>query len=230
MEHFDKKTQKEINERKVLFKTYLIKHDTTQKAIAAELGISMTSILRSIERGAFEYGPFAEWWKKNIEYQTQNTTAMDSTNKKETPKIGDKCSNRSSYSNSELHSRLKAIRKTLNLNQDKFAKKLGISQNFLSSIERSDRGISSTVIVALDKIGVNLHWLLSGKGEMFLTDTDEITDSNGHISEAVKLLSELPEEKQKECIGYIKDKKLLLELQKQVENNARTIESNKKSS
>ena len=58
-----KKTKKEIKERKVLFKIYLIEHDTTQKAIAAELGISMTSILRSIERGAFVSGPFSEWWK-----------------------------------------------------------------------------------------------------------------------------------------------------------------------
>lgn len=73
-----KKTKKEIKERKVLFKIYLIEHDTTQKAIAAELGISMTSILRSIERGAFVSGPFAEWWRKNINAES-NSAAMDET-------------------------------------------------------------------------------------------------------------------------------------------------------
>ena len=218
MEHFDKKTQKEINERKVLFKTYLIKHDTTQKAIAAELGISMTSILRSIERGAFEYGPFAEWWKKNIEYQTQNTTAMDSTIKKETPKIGDKCSNRSSYSNSELHSRLKAIRKTLKLNQTNFAKLLGISQTHLSSVEKGKKRFSALLFIPLKKLNVNLDWLVDGKGSMFnVEDENKIPISNSEIKTAIEILLELPEDRQKECINFIKDKKLLLELQKQVE-------------
>ena len=218
MEHFDKKTQKEINERKVLFKTYLIKHDTTQKAIAAELGISMTSILRSIERGAFEYGPFAEWWKKNIEYQTQNTTAMDSTIKKETPKIGDKCSNRSSYSNSELHSRLKAIRKTLKLNQTNFAKLLGISQTHLSSVERGEKRFSALLFIPLKKLNVSLDWLVDGKGSMFnVEDENKIPISNSEIKTAIEILLELPEDRQKECINFIKDKKLLLELQKQVE-------------
>ncbi len=74
-----KKTKKEIKERKVLFKIYLIEHDTTQKAIAAELGISMTSILKSIERGAFVSGPFAEWWRKNIKNAESNSAAMNGT-------------------------------------------------------------------------------------------------------------------------------------------------------
>ena len=72
-----KKTKKEIKERKELFKRYLIEHDTTQKAIAAELGISMTSILKSIERGAFVSGPFSEWWKKNINNAESNSAAMN---------------------------------------------------------------------------------------------------------------------------------------------------------
>ena len=61
-----KKTKRDVKARKVLFKVYLIEHDTTQKAIATELGISLTAIAKSIERGAFVSGPFAEWWKKNI--------------------------------------------------------------------------------------------------------------------------------------------------------------------
>ncbi len=61
-----KKTKRDVKERKILFKSYLIQHDITQKALAAELGVSMTSIIKSIERGAFEWGPFADWWKINI--------------------------------------------------------------------------------------------------------------------------------------------------------------------
>ncbi|MBQ3367848.1 helix-turn-helix domain-containing protein [bacterium] len=218
MEHFEKKNRKEINERKVLFKTYLIKHDTTLKAIAAELGISMTSILKSIERGTFEWGPFAEWWKKNIEHHSQNAMENDSTIKKETPKIGGKYSNKSFYSNLEFHSRLKAIRKTLKLNQMNFAKLLGISQTFLSSIERGEKRFSALLFIPLKKLNVSLDWLVDGKGSMFNSgDENKISVSNSEIKTAIEILLELPEDRQKECINFIKDKKLLLELQKQVE-------------
>ena len=56
-----------VKKRQIEFKTYLIKHDTTQKKIAEQLGLNMSSITRSIERGVFVSGPFADWWKKNIE-------------------------------------------------------------------------------------------------------------------------------------------------------------------
>ena len=75
----------------------------------------------------------------------------------------------------------------------------------------------------LIELNVNLNWLLFGKGEMF-TDGKKtlvnIADPTGTLSEAVKLLSALPEEKQIECIGYIKDKKLLLELQEKLRKDA----------
>lgn len=198
MEHLEKKTQKEINERKVLFKTYLINHDTTQKAIAAELGISMTSILRSIERGAFEWGPFAEWWKKNIEYHSQNTSKTNSTIK-EPPielTVEEKSlltsSKTSPYSsNLEPHERLKTLRKILNLNQDKFSKKLGISQTYCSDIERGTKGLSSTVFISLDKLGINLHWFITGQGEMF-NSSSFVKTLDGEITKAINILLELP--------------------------------------
>lgn len=72
-----RKTKKAVKDRKVLFRVYLIEHDTTQKAIAAELGIATSSIVKQIERGAFVSGPFAAWWKKNIIHfdsiETQST-------------------------------------------------------------------------------------------------------------------------------------------------------------
>ena len=47
-------------------KTYLIRNQRTQKEIADELGVESSAIKRSIERGVFKTGPFADWWKKNI--------------------------------------------------------------------------------------------------------------------------------------------------------------------
>ena len=71
-----------------------------------------------------------------------------------------------------MHERLKAIRKALNVKQYALADKLGITSNFLSELERGNRNIFSTVLLALDKIGVNLHWLITGQGEMFLTNSE----------------------------------------------------------
>lgn len=219
MELLEKKTQKEINERKVLFKTYLIQHDTTQKAIAAELGISMTSILRSIERGAFEWGPFAEWWKKNIEYHSQNTSKTNSTIKE--PPIELTVEEKSlitspktspSSSNLEPRERLKTLRKILNLNQDKFSKKLRIAQTSYSSIEQGKRNLSSTILISLDNLGINIHWLLTGNGEMF-NSSSFFKNLDGEITKAIDILLELPEDKKQECINYINDKKMLFDLQ-----------------
>ena len=66
-----KQTKKDIKERQVTFKSYLIRHDTNQRKIAKELGISATAIARSIERGAFVSGPFAKWWRQNVENTDQ---------------------------------------------------------------------------------------------------------------------------------------------------------------
>lgn len=71
MKKSKQQTKKEIKERQVTFKSYLIRHDTNQRKIAKELGISATAIAKSIERGAFVSGPFSQWWKKNIEKAEQ---------------------------------------------------------------------------------------------------------------------------------------------------------------
>ena len=60
------KKAKAVKEREVLFKAYLIRNQRTQKEIADELGVESSAIKRSIERGVFKTGPFAEWWKQNI--------------------------------------------------------------------------------------------------------------------------------------------------------------------
>ena len=61
-----KKFSAEVRARKLMFRSYLLENETTQSAVARELGVSSTAIRRSVERGAFVKGPFAEWWKVNI--------------------------------------------------------------------------------------------------------------------------------------------------------------------
>lgn len=113
-----------------------------------------------------------------------------------------------------MQERLKIIRKTLNLKQGAFAEKLGITQAYLSEIEKGKKSISATVLLSLDALGINLHWFITGNGGMFFVENENIADS--YIATAIQLLSEMPEEKKQECLSVIQEKKLLLELQGQL--------------
>jgi len=50
-----------------------------------------------------------------------------------------------------------------------FAKKLGVSKNSVAHYERGERTPDASVLQAyFDRFSVNLNWLVSGEGEMFL--------------------------------------------------------------
>lgn len=66
--------------------------------------------------------------------------------------------------------RLKKLIKALNINQVSFARSLGMAQ---PNISRMVSGAGSVSVEVLNRIAakymeVNLHWLLTGNGEMFL--------------------------------------------------------------
>lgn len=64
--------------------------------------------------------------------------------------------------------RLKKLRKEKNLNQSEFASLIGTSQANISRYEKGEIIPSSDFLSKIaDKLGVNLNWLLTGKGSMF---------------------------------------------------------------
>lgn len=76
-------------------------------------------------------------------------------------------------SNSDINigDRLRQIRKILNLQQKDFADKVGISQGFLSELESNKKAPSHTLLIAISHVfKVNLNWLLTGEGEMFIKE------------------------------------------------------------
>ena len=103
----------------------------------------------------------------------------------------------------QLNERIKKIRKTLNLTQQEFAKRIGLSQNVLTNYESGRRNPSSSVINNICKtFHVNEEWLRSGEGEMLkpLVEEDEITafiddllsDESAHFKRRlIHVLSEL---------------------------------------
>ena len=68
----------------------------------------------------------------------------------------------------DIQSRIKAIRKALNMTQEKFAESLGVPKRTYISYEQGDRVITDRLIVSVCAVhNVDEHWLRTGEGEMF---------------------------------------------------------------
>ena len=66
-------------------------------------------------------------------------------------------------------SRLKKIRQELKLSQEEFAKKIGVSKQYISNLEADRYTLNNERLVSLAvDFKVSLNYLLLGIGEMFL--------------------------------------------------------------
>lgn len=66
------------------------------------------------------------------------------------------------------HSRLHQVREALNLSQRDLAGKLGVTGTAWQNYESGKNVPGGSVLKALFDLGVNMNWLFSGEGEMFL--------------------------------------------------------------
>lgn len=108
-----------------------------------------------------------------------------------------------------MNERIKLLRNTLNLSQEAFGEKIGVTRASISNMEKGTRNPSEQTIKSICReFNVNYAWLLEGKGEMFsaLPETllDEVAEEY-ELDELDKLLvkkyMQLPLEKR----GVIKD-------------------------
>jgi transcriptional regulator with XRE-family HTH domain len=73
-----------------------------------------------------------------------------------------------------MHTRLRAIRKALRLNQKYFAEQIGLNQNSLSMIEKNHTPVTEkNVKLVCATFNVNEQWLRTGNGEMFCSSPYE---------------------------------------------------------
>lgn len=80
-----------------------------------------------------------------------------------------------------VNTRIIELRKNLNLTQDEFAKKIGLSRNFIWMIEKGDRIPSDRTISDICRtFGVDEIWLRDGIGEPFREKSQE-----EHIAEVL---------------------------------------------
>lgn len=92
-----------------------------------------------------------------------------------------------------MNSRLKELRKSVNLTQTEFADKLGLAQNSIASYESGRRTPNEAIVKSICReFNVNQDWLVNGNGSMFveLSREEEITK---YITELVKDDDEMKE-------------------------------------
>lgn len=70
-----------------------------------------------------------------------------------------------------LSSRLKEIRMLNNISQKDLADQLNTTAQAISYYEKNQRDVPNELFTQFaEKFNINLHWLLTGSGSMFLTD------------------------------------------------------------
>ena len=78
-----------------------------------------------------------------------------------------------------LNERIKKLRSHLELTQEEFSSKIGLSRNFIAQVELGIKKPSSRTISDIcEKFNVNEEWLLNGTGEMFVNLPKEVEISN----------------------------------------------------
>ncbi len=74
-----------------------------------------------------------------------------------------------------MNSRIKQLRKRLNLTLEEFGSRIGITSSGLSKIERGLSGASDQTILSISReFNVNEEWLRTGNGDMFNQDEPSI--------------------------------------------------------
>lgn len=134
----------------------------------------------------------------------------------------------------KLGERIRKLRKFLGLNQTELALKMGFqTAAAISKYEKNENEPNLDFLTKLSKMAnINLEWLLTGEGPMMRTDSvcrpppamQPNTMPKDDIEEKILLmLKGMDEEKKRDVLKYIQEKKLLMELLEEREKAQRKI-------
>lgn len=77
----------------------------------------------------------------------------------------------------EINDRLRLIRESFNESQAKFSSRFGLPQTTYANYELSKRAIPDELKLQLASIGLNMNWLITGEGPMYL-DSGVVAEKN----------------------------------------------------
>lgn len=73
-----------------------------------------------------------------------------------------------------MNERVLKLRKSLNLTQEEFGKKIGIKKAAVSKIEKGENKLTETLQkIICNEFKVNSTWLINGSGEMFISLSED---------------------------------------------------------
>ncbi len=113
-----------------------------------------------------------------------------------------------------MNDRIKQIRKTNNLSQEKFGEKLGVTKSAISRMEMGTYATTDTMIKLIcSNFNVNDEWLRKGNGEMFIEpDTfslDKYVKQRGMTEEELDIIKgvfEIPADFRRQALEHFKTK------------------------
>ena len=75
-----------------------------------------------------------------------------------------------------MNTRIRQLRKALDMTMEEFGKLIGISKSGVSEIEQGRRNVTEQHLIMLSNVTfkgnpINIDWIRTGKGEMFLEPT-----------------------------------------------------------
>ena len=113
-----------------------------------------------------------------------------------------------------IGSRIKKVRRALDLTQTEFASRLGLTQNTVTRYETGDRNPSTAVLSLIVKAyNVSEEWLRTGKGEMFVpaptSELDALVARYPQMTHEtyvfIEKLVSLPMEAQNTIMGFLRE-------------------------
>jgi len=106
----------------------------------------------------------------------------------------------------DIGRRIKIIRNILNLTQKEFANALHIDD---SNVRKWESGKvlpnAEKLLIMKEKFKININWLLTGEGEMFIKEEEKIEDKErDYKKEILEILEREDEEKVKALAEFLK--------------------------
>ncbi|WP_353573243.1 helix-turn-helix domain-containing protein [Candidatus Albibeggiatoa sp. nov. BB20] len=127
----------------------------------------------------------------------------------------------------EIANRLQTtIADTCNGNKTAFAKLLGIPYGTLKNyldLNKTNIIASETLAKLHKKLGININWLLTGKGEMYLNEQEQNQEFD-----IENILQHLTPQQKQELLNRSQEMRLMNTLKERVENVEEALFSNKK--
>lgn len=111
-----------------------------------------------------------------------------------------------------MNDRLRLLRNALHLSQEEFGKRVGVTKTAISRLESGSNRITDRMLKLISReFNVDIDWLETGRGEMFLPISDDALDdfavefglsdiAKEFIGEFVKF----PPSEQEELLGFLR--------------------------